>query len=123
MKTAAKLSFLEKTNDGTVIMHGFKELIEQGKLVLKTKFSRLVLDSNVDRFSGEPGTCLVEVGKDGIIRDAYAVSIIEKTLMNRKTAFVPVRVGSVPLFYVESPTELPDDFDEEVTSGLVSLLD
>ena len=122
MKTAVKMSYLEKTKDGTVILHGFKELVEKGKAILKTKFSRLVLDSNVDRFSGEHGTYLVEVGKDGVIRDAHAVSIIEKTLSNRKTAFVPIQIGNIPLFYVESPTELPDDFDEQVSNGLVSLL-
>ena len=105
-----------------MILHGFKELVEKGKVILKTKFSRIIFDSNVDRYSGEVGSCLVEIDEGGIIRDAYAVSIIEKTLMNRKTAFVPVRVGSVPLFYVESPTELPDDYDEQVSNGLVSLL-
>ncbi len=82
----------------------------------------MIFDSNVDRFSGEAGTYLVEIDKGGIIRDAHAVSIIEKTLSNRKTVFVPVQIGNVPLFYVESPTELPDDFGKTVTGELVPLL-
>lgn len=122
MKTAAKISYVEKTKDGTVILHGFKELVEKGKVILKTKFSRIIFDSNVDRFSGKAGTYLAEVGKDGVIGDQRAVSIIEKNLSNRKTAFVRVQIGNVPLFYVESPTELPNNFDEQVSNGLVSLL-
>ena len=104
------ISYLER-QDKTVLLHGFAELRQQGKAVLRTPHSRLVLDADIHRPADQNYAYVTDITPEGVISDPGAIRVIRATCPDKKTAFVHVQNEGMPPFYVTSPVKLPDDYE------------